>query len=588
MGMKMKKIVAFGLSVIFFTGTATSCSHLTVVPGIKAVRVCIGGEPLSLDPVLNQTTDGATYISHVFEGLTKVSSNLTVVPGIAKNLPVVDSTGTTYVYKLRPDAKWSDGKPVTAQDFVYAWQRAVNPKTASPVAYQLYYIKNAESINSQLIGSDGKPEKAKVDAKGKFVKDSNGNYIADKNGKYVAAKKDGSPIWLSDLGVRAADMQTLVVTLAAPCVYFNQITASAAFFPIRQDIIEKYADKWASDPKSYLGDGPYVVSGWKHNSEITLTKNPYYYDEKEITAGKIDFELITDDTAALAAFKTGKLDIVQSAIPGGEIQNLIKSGNCKLNSLLSTSYVAVNTAQSPLNKPAVRKALSYAVDRQYISDTIMKNGEKPANAIVPYGLTDAQAGSDFRTAGKSYFDPASAAYSANMKKAKDLLASAGYPDGKNFPTLDYKYNPGSTNKSIAEYLTQAWKTNLNITVTLSSEDFNALIPDLNNGNFDLARAAYSADYADPMSFLSVFTTGNGNNIFKYHSTDFDNLIKDAEQTSDPAGRMADMHSAEDTLMSDMPAIPLTFGVDPLLVGKNVSGYKDSSLGILYLMWTKVS
>lgn len=583
----MKKFLAVLLTAALFIGTATSCSRLPAVAGVKAVRVCIGGEPDSLDPVLNQTTDGATYISHVFEGLTKVAKNMTIVPGIAENMPVVDGKGTTYVYKIRPGAKWSDGKTVTAQDFVYSWQRAVNPKTASPCAYQLYYIKNAQEINSQLVGPDGKPEKAKVDVKGKFVQDANGNYIADKNGKFVSAKKDGSPVWLRDLGVRAVDSQTLVVTLEAPCTYFNQITASPALSPVRKDFAEKSSGKWAEDPKTYIGDGPYVVSRWSHNSEIILKKNPYYYDEKDITAQEINFELITDNTAALAAYKSGKLDIVQSIIPGSEIQRLIKSGDCQVNPLLSTSYIAVNVKQSPLNNTKVRLALAYAIDRQYITDSVMKNSEKPADAFVPYGLQDAKIGTDFRMVGKTYLNPSSAALQANVKKAKTLLAQAGFPDGKGFPVLSYKYNPGAANKNVAEYLAQAWKDNLNINVSLTSEDFNSLIPDLNNGNYDLARAAYSADYSDPMTFLDIFTTSNGNNIFHYSNTGYDSLLEDAKQTSVQTERMADMHSAEDTLMADMPAIPIAFGTDPLLISKRISGYRDSTLGILYLMWTSV-
>jgi len=588
----MKRIVTIIVAMAMITGAMTSCSQSkketsTKTTDSKPIIAVVGDEPKTLDPAINQDAPGATYIVHAFEGLTKVAKDLSIVPGQAEAQPAKSADGLTLTYKIRSDAKWSDGKLVTANDFVYSWQRAVSPVTASPYSYQLYYIKNAEAINTQLVGKDGKPAKAKIDANGKFVKDDKGSYVEDPNGKYVSAKEDGTALWLDDLGVKATDEHTLVVTLGAPCPYFDQITAFPALFPVRKDIVEANPDKWAQDPKTYIGNGPYKLTGWTHSQKIIFTKNSNYYAKDEIVSNEIDFMLMNDNTAALAAFRNGSMNIIQSMIPPEELPNLMKSGDAKVMPQLGCNYVAINCAKAPFNDVRVREAFSLAVDRTYLTESVMRNGALPASAIVPDGIQDATPGSDFRKIGGQYFDVSSKAATDNIKKAKQLLADAGYPNGKDFPEVTYKTNTGGPNVKVAEYLTNAWKENLGITVKIVTEDFAVLIADRNNGDFTMSRDAWSGDYNDPMTFMDLFVTGGGNNDTKYSNPAYDNYIKTAKESGDQKVRMQAMHKAEDLLIKEFGAIPLSFRTDPLLLDKKITGYVDSPLGFLYLMWASV-
>lgn len=585
----MKKVVAIAMALAMVAGVMTSCSNTTTnqASGTKPIIATVGDEPKTMDPAINQDAPAATYIVHAFEGLTKVAKDLSVVPGQAEAMPTKSADGLTLTYKIRSDAKWSDGKAVTAGDFVYAWQRAVNPSTASPYSYQLYYIKNAEAINGQYVGKDGKPAKVKVDAAGKPVQDKDGKYTADANGKYVSAKADGSPLWLDDLGVKATDDHTLVVTLEAPCPYFDQITAFPTLFPVRKDIVEANPDKWTLDTKTYIGNGPYKLTNWVHSQKLVFTKNENYYDKKDIVSNEIDFMLMKDNGAALAAYRNGKLNINQGLIPPDELPGLIKSGDVVVKPQLGCNYVAINCAKAPFNNEKVREAFALAVDRTYLVNSVMRNGALPASAIVPSGIPDATAGSDFRKIGGEYFDVSTSAMDANIKKAKQLLSEAGYPDGKNFPAVTYKTNVAGANVKVAEYLTNQWKKNLGINVQIVTEDFSVLIADRNNSNYTLSRDAWSGDYTDPMTFLDLFVTGSGNNDTKYSNKDYDAYIKTAKTSGDQKVRMEAMHKAEDLLIKEFGAIPLSFRTDPLLVDKNISGYVDSPLGFVYLMWASV-
>ena len=462
----MKKFLAIAVALLTSLSVMAGCKQASssgTASSNVPITACVGSEPKSIDPAINQAVDGATYIIHTFEGLTKTDKNNQIVAGIATKWDV-SSDGLTYTFHLRTDAKWSDGKAVTAGDFVYAWQRAVDPSTASAYAYQLYYIKNAEAINSQAVGKDGKPEKVKMDADGNPVTDADGNPVADANGKYVSTNSDGSATWLDDLGVKATDDHTLVVTLAGPCSYFTQITAFPTLFPVRKDVVEKDPDGWANNPTTYIGDGPYVISEWDHNSKIVMKKNPYYYDKKDIVSEEIDWLLMDDDNTILAAYKNGQI-LLADSMPTEEIPTLQKSGDLKIYGNLGTYYYDLNINVKPLNDLKVREALNLSFDRQYVCDQIAKAGQEPATAFVPIGIPDATSGSDFRKVGGDYIKGTTADMAANIKQAKQLLSDAGYPDGKGFPTLELKYNTSAGHKAIAEYVTQQWKTTTSVSTS---------------------------------------------------------------------------------------------------------------------------
>lgn len=586
----MKKLTALVLAAAVAVISFSACSssqNTTTTSGSKAViTACVGSEPKSIDPAINQTVDGSTYLHNMFEGLTKYDKTGTkMVAGIAKSWDI-SSDGLTYTFHLRTDAKWSDGKPVTAADFVYAWQRAVDPKTASPYAYQLYYIKNAEAINEQSVDSNDKPIKVKLDASGKPVTDASGNYTPDASGQYASQNADGSATWINDLGVKATDDHTLVVTLEAPCAYFLQIAGFPTLFPVRKDIVEAHPDTWATDPSTYVSDGPYVLKSWKHNSEMDLEENPYYYDKADIVGAPIHFLLMDDTNAIVAAFKNGSIQLSDDYLPD-QLSSMVASNQAKIYPNLAFYYYAFNDKIAPFNNVKVREALTLAVDRNYIVKNITKGGQKPAGAIVPPGILDADGKTDFRTKGGDYFDPAASAVKANITKAKQLLAEAGYPNGQGLPTITIKYNTQALHQQVAEYIQNQWKTNLGVNAQVSGEEFSVFVADRNKGNFQVARDGWSADYSDPMTFLDMFTTTSGNNDSHYSNPAYDKLIADAKQSGDQTKRMNDMHQAEKILMNDYAAMPIYYYTDPDLVSPKLQGYISTPMADKLFMWASL-
>ncbi len=585
----MKKVLAMALAVGLTFGLLSGCNSAkssSTPTTLTPIKVCVGSEPASIDPALNQSVDGSIYLVHAFEGLTKTDKNNATVAGIAQSWDI-SKDGLTYTFHLRTDAKWSDGKPVVAGDFVYAWQRDVNPKTASAYAYQLYYIKNAQAINTQALDANGNPEKVKMDASGKPVTDAKGNYTPEASGKYISANADGTPTWLNDLGVKATDDHTLVVTLGAPCAYFLQIAGFPTLDPVRKDIVEANPTTWATNPSTYVSDGPYILKTWKHNSEMDFVENPYYYDKKDIVGAPLDFLLMDDTTSILAAFKNGQLD-ESDTYPTDELSSLVSSGQAKIYPYLGLYYYVFNDQIKPFNDVNVRKALTLSVDRNYIVNSIAKGGEIAAGAIVPPGIFDADGKTDFRSNGGSFIDTSASALSSNIKAAQAALALAGYPGGKGFPTIELKYNTLDLHQKIAEYVQAQWEQNLGIHVDIVNEEFSVFINDRNTGNFQAARDGWIADYADPMTFLDLFTSTSGNNDAHYKNPTFDSLISDALNTGDQTKRMSDMHQGEKILMDNYACMPLYYYTSPDLVSPKLKGFVSSPMGYQFFMWASMS
>ncbi len=500
----------------------------------------LGADPKTIDPQLNSAVDGSTIIHNAFEGLMREDENSKIVPGTAEKYEVSDD-GTVYTFHIRKDAKWSDGKPVVAGDFEYAWKRALNPEVAAEYAYQLFYIKNgAAYYNQEKVG-----------------------------GKVATAE---------DVGVKVIDDNTLEVTLEAPVPYFLSLAAFPTYFPVRKDIIEGNEEKWTLKPDTYISNGPFKMSEWKEKESITFIKNENYWDAKNVKLETLEVKLIDDQITYLNAFKSGEIDVIESP-PQAEIPTLLDEGTAKIYPYLGTYFYVINVsdkakdvdpkAAEALSNPKFRKALSLAIDKQLIVDKVAQGGQAPATSYVPAGILDS-IGKEFQ---KEY-----SSKGANIEEAKKLLAEAGYPNGEGAPTITFTFNTDQGHQNIAQAVQDMWKTNLGINVELKNEEWAVFQDTRNNFQYSIARHGWIADYNDPMTFLDMWTTGNGQNNAGYSNKEYDKLIAQAKVELDDAKRTELLHKAEDILMDESPIIPLYYYTNVLCIDKNVKGTYKSPLG----------
>ena len=575
--MKMKKILSLALVAVFavtmFAGcgksetpkTETGASAEAETAGeteegtLENISVNIASEPQSIDPALNSAVDGAMMINHMFEGLMKWEDSGTEVSGTdgtatAAQLTygqaesyekVVNDDGTvTYTFKLRDDIKWSDGQPVTAGDFEYAWRRLVTPDTAADYNYMLDCVVNANEI------MDG--------------------------------KKDPS-----ELAVSAPDDKTFVVTITNDLPYFTELCAFPAMMPVRQDMIEKGKDQWTFDTATYVSNGAYKMKEWTHNSAIVIEKNENYYDIANLGPQTITFKLMDDANAMLSGFNSGELQFIEN-VPQAEITNLIASGDMKIVDYIGTYYVCFQTQKAPFDNPKVREAFTLAVDRTHIVQNVTQSGQVEANGFVPAGVYDAEGstGDDFRTVGGGYYKETDADYEANCEEARELLAEAGYPNGEGFPVVEYLYNTDDAHKAVAEALQNMWEKELGVTVTLNNQEWAAFLQTRKDGDYSIARNGWIADYNDPMSFLDMWITGGGNNDAQYANADYDELIQKAKATDDVAERMKYMHEAEDMIIGEDYALcPLYFYTQKYMLADGIKGMYYTPLGYFFFGYT---
>jgi oligopeptide transport system substrate-binding protein len=561
----MRKVVSLVLVAVFLVSLF---GGLSVVPSAKAavaqeVTYNLGVEPATIDPALSQGNPEANVILQTMDGLTRINNKNVPVPAIAKSW-TISKDRKTYIFTLR-DAYWTNGTPVTAYDFEYAWKRALSPELAGVYAYQLYYISGGQAFNTSIkVGS--KYYVQAVDAKGNLLTKTVG-------GKVVPVPNMAKQIDPNkNVGVRALDAKTLKVYLQSPTVYFLNLTAFPTLMPVCKAVVSTN-DKWASDVKTYVTDGPFKLTQWSHNDKMTFVKNPTYWDKDAVKLTKITYLMVTDSSTALSMFQSGQMD-VGSTVPLSELPKLVASGDAKIFPVLGTYYYMINVTKKPFNDVRVREALNLAIDRKAITTSVTKGGEVPALAFVPGGIADAAPGSDFRTVGGTFYKD------NNVAAAQKLLAAAGYPGGKGFPTFTLLYNTSNAHQSIAEAIQQMWKKNLGITCTLKSEEWGVYLDDRTNLNYDVCRAMWGGDYMDPNTFLDMWVTGGGNNGTGYSNKTYDALIAKEKATVNPTARMATLHAAEKILMTDMPIIPIYFFTNPVLLSKHVKNFYQSPLGFV--------
>jgi oligopeptide transport system substrate-binding protein len=428
---------------------------------------------------------------------------------------------------LRPNIFWSDGKPLTAFDFQYAWRRLLDPQTAAPYAFFLYDIENAFAYNQ---------------------------------GKLKDANK---------LGCRAIDENTFEVRLSRPIAYFLYLTAFCPTFPQRQDIIERYGSNW-TNPGHLVCNGPFLLNKWQHEYKIELIANPLFYYAPKPPLKKIKMFMIPESSTAFALYENNQLDFIDNrSFPTSEIARYRKSRNREYQNinLLRVSYLGFNVEKKPFDNAQVRRALSLAIDRERVC-RILRHGEKPIANLIPPPLL-----------GHADFDPEQ---SYNPKLAQDLFAQAGYPNGKNFPNTFLLYPHREDTRLLVEAIQDELKRNLNIHVDLSNQEWQVYLQTLHNNTPPMYRYAWGADYPDPDTFMNLFTSHNGNNNTHWSNKTYDYLVSLAGCESNPEKRAA-LYKQADYLLckQDAPVIPINTASQNMLIKPWVHGIIPNELDLQF-------
>ncbi len=391
---------------------------------------------------------------------------------------------------------------------------------------------------------------------------------------------------LDALQVVASDDNTLVVTLNTPCSYFGSLAAFATLSPVQQATVEANGDAWATSAETYISNGPFYVSEWVPGSYIMMTKNPYYWNADAIKLDGIKWNLIEDSNAAYSAYQTGEVQMIKD-VPTEEIPTLKDSADFYVDPIIGTYYLSMNLERDAFKDAKVRKALSLAIDRDYVANTLMQGTYSPADNLLGTGWIDMD-GKQFKdnaNGGKSYIDVTN--YEANLEEAKQLLADAGYPNGEGFPTITYTTNDAGYHKVVAEYLQQAW-AEIGIDLQVDIVEWASFTPMRRNGDFDVARNGWVGDYSDPSNMLDLFYSTNGNNDGKFTNADYDAAIDLSRTTLDADERSQALHTAEDILMEEAGCIPVAYYNDFWLQSDKITGSWHSPYGYWYFMYADIT
>ena len=479
----------------------------------------IKDEPASLDPLKAVGLPEIQVIRDLFEGLTNQDAQGKIVPGVAQSWSSSDNK--TWVFTLRNNARWSNGDPVTAQDFVYSWQRLVDPKNSSPFAWfaGLSGIENAAAIT-----------------KGEMTPDK--------------------------LGVVAQGKTQLKVTLDRPVPWFPALVANVALFPVPQKTIAQAGDSWTA-PGKLVGNGAYQLSERVVNEKIVLIRNPDYWDDAHSVLTKVTFVPINEESSATKRYRANDVDITES-FPKNMYAMLKKTlpGEVYTPDQLGTYYYAFNTQKGPTADVRVRKALSWSIDRKVIAEKVLGTGEKPAWHFTP----DVTAGFKPLPTFMQQHDQ-----NTLNAQAKALLTSAGYGPGKPLK-LKLLYNTSESHQKIAIAVASMWKKNLGVDVTLENQEWKTYIDSRNSGNFDVIRASWVGDYNEPSTFLNLLTSGNSSNISRFSNADYDAVIANASRETNDQARNSDYNRAEQILAEQTPIAPIYQYTNGRLIKPWVKGY----------------
>ena len=553
----MRKIVSLFLALCLVLGMAS----FAAADGEFVLNLCIASEPETIDPNLGSSVDSAIYANHQFENLMKYAMtdehpaddptvyNVDVAPGQAASYEVSEDQ-TVYTFKLRDDIFWSDGQPVVAENFVYSWQRLVNPETAADYGYFLdNIVLNAAAIQ--------------------------------------AGEKDPS-----ELGVVALDEKTLQVTLESPCAYFLSMCAFPTLMPLRQDVVEG-SENW-TDPANIVVNGAYKVTEWVHDSYIRMEKNDKYYDAANLGPDALVWNLSDSETAILSSYQAGEYQFIDT-IPSDMIASLKDSGDLFVNPYVGTYYLYLNC--SKITDWRVRAALVLSVDRENIVENVTQGGQVPATGLVASGILDSkmqdfaygssELGAIYAWLSEQYPDADLETYTGRCELAQELYQAA-VDDGAWDPdtTIVYNFNTSETHKAIAEACGQDWKTVLGVNITLENQEWATYTNGLGEHTFGVARLGWIADYNDAMTYLELMVTGASYNYGLYSNTDFDQMLVDAKAKLPGEERDALLYSAEETLFGEggFPVAPIYYYTQLYCKDSSIDNVGFTSLGYFFFQY----
>lgn len=518
-----KSLVAAGILTALIAGNVATAAVVPAGVQLAEKQTLVrnnGSEVQSLDPHKIEGVPESNINRDLFEGLLISDVDGKPSPGVAEKWDNKDFK--VWTFHLRKDAKWSDGTPVTAQDFVYSWQRLANPNTASPYASYLQYghIVNIDDI--------------------------------------IAGKKP-----VTDLGVKAIDDHTFEVTLSEPVSYFYKLLVHSSVSPVPKAAVEKYGDKW-TQPANIVTNGAYKLKDWVVNERIVLERNTNYWDNAKTVINQVTYLPISSEVTDVNRYRSGEIDMTYNNMPIELFQKLKKEipNEVHVDPYLCTYYYEINNQKAPFNDVRVRTALKLAMDRDIIVNKVKNQGDLPAYSFTP-PYTD----------GAKLVEPEWFKWSQEKRneEAKKLLAEAGYTAEKPL-TFDLLYNTSDLHKKLAIAAASIWKKNLGANVKLENQEWKTFLDTRHQGNYDVSRAGWCADYNEPTSFLNMVLSDSSNNTVHYKSPAFDKLIADTLKVTDEAQRSELYSKAEQQLDKDSAIVPVYYYVNARLVKPWVGGY----------------
>lgn len=525
-------------------GSDSGSTDVSKAPASEQVlRLRIQGEPKTIDPQLTNQASEISVTRALFSGLFSYNEDLEVIPNLAVEMPSIANGGISedgliYTIKLNPDAMWSDGQPVTAQDFVYSMKRALDPSLAGSYATFFYSLTGAAEYNSAL----GTPEEPLTPSEAE-----------------LSTMRDG-------IGVSAKDDHTVIYQLTQPNPSFLNLLALWTAFPVRQDVVEKYGDTW-TEAETNVGNGPFMLSEWTHGERMVFQPNPYWFGEAP-SLSRIEFYMIEDDVAAYQAYKADELDVVTVPPPALEEVSGAASpfvGQLTIEPELATYGLFMNYAKAPFDNEMVRKAFGTAIDRDAYVNGVLAGAGVPTTSWIPPG----QPGYNAEIGSQYSFDPA---------KAKQLLADAGYADGAGLPEITFTMPNSDTNRIVGQFIQDQLKQNLGVDVNFDYVELKEYFRIFGTGEHQIVVQRWSADWPYPDNWLpDLFATGSGNNFDSYSNSAFDDLILQAAAETDNDTRLELYDQAHKLLVDEAGMIGLYNPVTYVLVKPDVMNYVITGL-----------